>query len=65
VTVNALNVADAALPSSPFGPGGGGAEPSRAPDRPAAKLVMVGLLSWFYRRRPAALLIPAAVLRWC
>ena len=28
-----------------------------------AKLVLVGLLSWFlYRRRPAALLIPAAIL---
>ena len=64
VAVNALNVADAAL--TQFAVRAGAAVELNPVVRfigLPAKLVLVGLLSWFlYRRRPATLLIPAAVL---
>ena len=64
VTVNVLNLADAVL--TRFAVSAGSAVELNPVVRLIglpAKLVLVGLLSWLlYRRRPATLLIPAAVL---
>jgi hypothetical protein len=64
VAVNALNLADALL--TQLAVRAGAAVELNLVVRligVPAKLVLVGLLSWFlYRRRPATLLIPAAVL---
>jgi hypothetical protein len=64
VVVIALNVADAVL--TQFAVRSGAAVELNPVVRTIglpAKVILVGLLSWFlYRRRPAALLIPAMIL---
>ena len=64
VTVNLLNLADAVL--TRFAVSAGAAVELNPVVRLIglpAKLLLVGLLSWLlYRRRPATLLFPAAVL---